>query len=329
MKWMRRSDWSLLSAAMGGVLALGLLLQGCSSQPEARQKEKPQESKKAAAAVQQEAAKPEAKPEVPPKPETKGDKPAGPKPTARSDDAPAGEAAVPPAPKVSSFAAAEDLVYQMGKYVDEMEKGTANADEYKDLPEGKISQTGSTMVLLAVALGSSDQENKYKANAAAMVAACQKLAAATGYAATKQAVEGVVAAAKREGRGDAQVKWAKLADLKELMKQVPNVNSKLQSNVKKLRAKAKEAGGNSATLAVIAQGSMANVSDTIKPAESKKWFAFCADMREAAAAVNAGVHAQNDKAVNESMDRLQKSCEDCHDVFKEKKDDEKKPEKTP
>jgi cytochrome c556 len=321
MKSMRRSDWSLLSAAVVGALMLG----GCSPQPEPGPKEKPQEPKTAAAAPQEAAAKPEAKPpakppagpEESPKPETKAEKPAKAEPPAAAD--------LPPPPKVSSFAPAEDLVYQMDKYLDEMEQGTANEAEYKDLPEGKVSQTGSTMVLLAVALGSSDQDNKYKANAAALLAACQKLAAATDYAATKQAVEGVAAAAKSQGPGGGEVKWAKLADLKDLMKQVPNINTKLKTNVKRLSARAKEAGGNSAALAVIAQGSMANVSDTIKPAESKKWFANCAEMREAAAAVNAGVHARNEKAVNESMDRLQKSCEDCHDVFKEKKDEEKKP----
>jgi len=47
-------------------------------------------------------------------------------------------------------------------------------------------------------------------------------------------------------------------------------------------------------------------------------------MREAAAAVNASIRVKNQKAVEESMDRLQKSCDDCHAVFKE---EEKKPDK--
>ena len=172
----------------------------------------------------------------------------------------------------------------------------------------------------------SDQDNKYKANAGPLLAACQKLAVAADYAAAKQAVAAVVAAAKGEGKGDGRVKWARLADLKELMKQVPNVNTKLKSNLNHLDRKSKDAAANSATLAVIAQGAMANVADTRKPTESQKWFAFCIEMREAAAALNASLHAKNKEAVSKTMDRLQKSCDDCHDIFKPK-EDEKKSEK--
>jgi cytochrome c556 len=211
----------------------------------------------------------------------------------------------------------------MDKYIRDMEKGTAAESDYKELSEGEVSQTGSTMVLLAVALGLSDQDNKYKAQAGALVAACQKLAAAKDYAATKKAVAGVVAAAK-EGQPSGEVKWARLADLKDLMKQVPRVNTKLKSNLNHLGTKAKEAAANVATLAVIAQGAMADVADTRKPAESQKWFVFSTEMREAAAAVNASIRVKNQKAVEESMDRLQKSCDDCHAVFKE---EEKKPDK--
>jgi hypothetical protein len=355
MKRMRPSHWCLWSTVVLGGLVLGLVLPGCPSPSEPKRNEKPKESRKASEPQQPEpaahseekpepsakseppakaesASQPEAKPEPPAKaepaahPEAKPEPPAKPesKPEAKSEGSAAGVEGMPLPPKVSSFAPAEDLAYQMDKYIGEMEKGTATESDYKELPEGKVSQTGSTMVLLAVALGASDQDNKYKANAGALLAACQKLAVAADYAATKQAVAAVVAAAKGEGKGTAEVKWARLADLKELMKQVPNVNTKLKSNLNHLKSKAKEAAGNSATLAVIAQGAMANVADTRKPAESQKWFAFCTEMREAAAAVNASIRVKNEKAVSETMDRLQKSCDDCHAIFKE---EEKKPEK--
>ena len=318
---------------------LGLVLPGCPSPSEPKRGEKPKESSKAgepqqpqAVAHPEEKPEPPAKPELPAKaepasqPEVKPAPPAKPesKPEAKSAGTAAGVEGMPLPPKVSSFAAAEDVAYQMDKYIGEMEKGTAAESDYKELPEGKVSQTGSTMVLLAVALGASDQDNKYKANAGALLAACQKLAVAADYAATKQAVAAVVAAAKGEGTGAAEMKWTRLADLKELMKQVPNVNTKLKSNLNHLSTKAKEAAGNSATLAVIAQGAMANVADTRKPAEAQKWFAFCTEMREAAAAVNASIRVKNEQAVSESLDRLQKSCDDCHAVFKE---EDKKPEK--
>jgi hypothetical protein len=329
---------------------LGLVLPGCPSPAEPQRSEKPKEPGKASEPQQPEAAahsqekpalpaksEPPAKAEPASQPEAKPAPPAKPesKPEAKSAGSAAGVEGMPSPPKVSSFAPAEDLVYQMDKYIAEMEKGTATESKYKeDLAEEKASQTGSTkvgqtgstMVLLAVALGLSDQDNKYKANAGALLAACQKLAVAADYAATKQAVAAVAAAAKGEGRGAVEPKWARLADLMELMNQVPHINTNLKSNLNHLDRKTKDAAANSAALAVIAQGAMANVADTRKPAESQKWFAFCIEMREAAAALNASLHAKNQKAVSETMDRLQKSCDECHDVFKPK-DDEKKPEK--
>jgi hypothetical protein len=262
-------------------------------------------------------AKAEAKPEA--KPDAKTEAPA--KPEAKTEGAAAGSEGMPAPPKVSSFAPADDLVYQMDKYIALMEKGTADEASYKeDLAEGVVSQTGSTMVLLAVALGLSDQDNKYKANAGAMAAACQKLAVAADYAATKQAVAGVVAAAKGEGKGTVELKWSRLADLPALMKQVPKINNnQLRPSLRKLDARAKDAGASSATLAVIAQGAMANVAETVKPKESQQWFAFCTEMREAAAAVNASARVKNAKAVSEAMDRLQESCDHCHAIFKEEK----------
>ncbi|MGD0899006.1 MAG: hypothetical protein ABR915_14295 [Thermoguttaceae bacterium] len=249
-------------------------------------------------------------------------------PDAKAADPPADLTNLPPAPKVSEFAPAEDLVYQMDKYIDELQKGTENKAAYDDLPEGKVSQTGNTMILLAIALGVSDEGNKCKANAGALAAACQKLAVTTEYAPTKQAVEGVVAAADGKGKGQIEVKWAKLAKLPELMKQVPNVNTKLKTYTnpkypERLVSKAKESRAASATLAVIAQGDMANVGDTIKPTESKKWFEFSKEMREAATAVNRSIRAKDVKAVSENMDRLQQSCDDCHVIFHPKKGGEK------
>ena len=96
--------------------------------------------------------------------------------------------------------------------------------------------------------------------------------------------------------------------MKALMEQVPLVSTSLKRAVAK-KAKQKDAQSLSAVLAVIAQGSMANVVDTEKPEAAKQWFEFCGQMREAAAAVNAGIHAKEIQSEEEPrMDKLQKTC---------------------
>ena len=222
---------------------------------------------------------------------------------------------MPAAPKVSTFAPADDLVAQTDKFIGDLAKATATEADYKDQPEGKISRDANTLILVALALGLSDQDNKYKANGGAMIEAAQKLAAAKDFEATKKSVEGLQAAAKTGGTSSVELKWAKLASLSELMKQVPLVNTKLKGNVRKLSTKAKDAAGNTAVLAVIAQGAMANVSDTKKPEEATKWFEFSIQMRDAAASANAAIHANDEKATNAAMDKIQKACDDCHEVF--------------
>lgn len=224
-------------------------------------------------------------------------------------------AGMPAAPKVSTFAPAEDLATQTDKFIGDLAKATAAEAEYKDQPEGKITRDANTLILVALALGLSDQDNKYKANAGAMIEAAQKLAAAKDFDAAKKGVEGLQAAAKTGGKSSVELKWAKLASLSELMKQVPLVNTKLKGNIRKFSTKAKDAAGNTAVLAVIAQGAMANVSDTKKPEEAAKWFEFSIQMRDATASANAAIHANDEKATNAAMDKMQKACDDCHAVF--------------
>ena len=57
--------------------------------------------------------------------------------------------------------------------------------------------------------------------------------------------------------------------------------------------------------------------ETDKPDEVEKWCQFCIQMRDAAAAVNAGIRAQDQEATKAAMARLGQSCHDCHAVFHE------------
>ena len=115
------------------------------------------------------------------------------------------------------------------------------------------------------------------------------------------------------------MKWTKVASLEQLMKQVPLVNTKLKQNVKgtRLKSKAKETAGLSAVIAVIAQGSLANTAEAkaTTPELVAQWRKFSEQLRDAAAAVNKGIHAGNRKATDKAMGKLAESCDDCHNVF--------------
>jgi len=224
-------------------------------------------------------------------------------------------AQAPAAPKVSTFAPADDLVSQLDNYVKSLKESVANQADYKD-NEGKISRDANTAALIGLALGLHDTENKYKAAAGAIVKAAQQIEAAKDYDAAKAAVADLEKSTESKAAGE--LKWEKVASLPALMKQVPLVNTKVKRNlrhfVKKAKAK-QDAASDSATLAVIAQGSMANASETKKPTEVKKWCEYCAQMRDAAGALNKAIHAGDKDAADEQMKVMTKACDACHETF--------------
>jgi hypothetical protein len=222
----------------------------------------------------------------------------------------------PEAPKLSTFAPAGDLVRQADFYLGSLKASLASESQYQE-DQGKVSKDANTLILIALALGLDEGENKYKAAAPGLMKAAQEAAKASTYSAAKAALADARKAIASPPVGGETLSWEKApATLGELMKQVPLINARLKRNLKRFESKAKESAGDTATLAVIAQGSMANVSQTKKPSEAAKWFAFCAEMRDAAAAANKAIHAGDEKATGKAMKALAESCDNCHAVFK-------------
>lgn len=228
----------------------------------------------------------------------------------------AGVALAADAPKVSTFAPAKDLVAQVDYYVDRLENAVKDESEYKDAGD-KVVKDANTLAVLALTLGLSDEDSKYKKAASGLLKASQKLCAAKDFASAKAGVAAVKEALSSSGDVSA-LKWEeKVASLPALMAQVPLVNSRLKRNVGGIRfAKmAKENAGESATLAAIAQASMANADDVKKFGDAVKWCKFCADMRDAAGALNAAIQKKDKDAAGTTMTKLAKTCDDCHEVF--------------
>jgi hypothetical protein len=224
----------------------------------------------------------------------------------------------PAAPPVSKFAPAQDLENQMSAYRKRLEEGTENENEYKD-SQGAVTKQANTVILIALALGLHDEENQYKAAAPALIKAAQELSAAREYPAAKAGVEALKKAAESKEGPTTELKWTKMASLPELMKQVPTVNTRLKRNTRTEAAfkKQKKAnGGDSAVLAVIAQGSLADTAEAKgDAAKVKQWYELCAKMRDQAAQVNAAVHKGQFGAAEKSMSALNKTCDECHEIF--------------
>lgn len=228
---------------------------------------------------------------------------------------------LPEAPKVSSFAPATDLAGQLEAYVDGLQEGVKDAAGFEEA-KSKLTKDANTVLLIALGLGLSDKESAYKEAAPALVEASKKLMAAKDYEAAKGGVQAIKEAMTSKG-DPSKLSWkdAKDASLAELMKQVPLINTKLKRNLRQFKQRAKETAGQTAVIAVIGQGSMPLAGETQKPSEAEAWFKHCTQMRDAAGAVNAAIHAKDQKAAEKAMTDLAQSCDDCHAVFnpKEKK----------
>ena len=151
-------------------------------------------------------------------------------PAEKAATPPAEKAATPPAEKaavavkvdpskVSTFAPAEDLVSQVDEYLEEFAESVESEEEYGDSKEN-LGKDANTLILIALALGMHDTENKYQKAAPALIKASQQLATAADYATAKTGVEAVKAAAATDG-DPATLKWEKVASLQELMEAVP------------------------------------------------------------------------------------------------------------
>lgn len=219
-------------------------------------------------------------------------------------------------PAPSTFAPAKDLAGQVSNYIKKLEKSTATEEDYEDL-KTNVVRDSNTLAIIALTLGLHDTENQYKKAAPAIIKACQQTADANDYAAAKAGIEAIKKSIADNSGSSANLKWEKVASLKALMEAVPLIHTKLKRYTKprRLKKKADVAAAYSSVIAAIAQGSIANAKDTEKPNEVEAWEKFCVQMRDAASKTNKAFTAKDVDKVNDAMTELQKSCDDCHQVF--------------
>jgi len=225
----------------------------------------------------------------------------------------------PEPPKVSTFAPAEDLQKQVGFFVGRVEESLATKEGYDEAKQARTLKDANTLAVLGLMLGKHDQPTELKNSAAALIKSAQQLAASTkDYDGAAKAFADVKKAAAGEAPGAGEVKWEKVASLGALMKQVPLINATMKRGVTGTRFERQipEIAGSSATLASIAQASMFDTHEVKDPNDTGKWYDFCAQLRDAAAEINAAAHAKDQAKAKDALTKLNQSCDRCHEVFR-------------
>ena len=221
-------------------------------------------------------------------------------------------------PKVSDLEPQiEDYVKSIKKNLDDLDGSVRFADD-----ADVLHRDANTLVLIALALGVSDEENKYKKSAPAIIAAARKIETVITFDAAEKAVA-ELEKSLTASPAQVELKWEKVASLKPLMKAVPYINNVVKRNLRNeaaLKKGAPKVVQGTAVLAVIGQGSVPNADETTKPASADQWKKLCFDFRDAALDVNekTGAYIEGKATfddVDAAFETLSETCNTCHEVF--------------
>ena len=226
-----------------------------------------------------------------------------------------------PLPPVSDLLAqADDYLEKLGGTLKDLD-GTS---DYKKDADAVVRDTNG-LALVALALGLSPEDNKYKKAAPGIITAALALEKVDKLDAANKAYADLKAAFESSG-DPATLGWTKIATLGPVMKAVPNLDatakrlSNSESKLKRAKTNPARITGPLAGLAAIAQGSIANAKETLKPDAEADWKKECEQFRDAAIKANAVVHDfVEEKASYADFDAaytaLSETCESCHKIF--------------
>jgi hypothetical protein len=222
--------------------------------------------------------------------------------------------------KPSSYAPAADLTAEINTLLGQLDDSLAKKEDFEGPNQSRVAKNGSVLSAVCLTLAMQDGEAPLVKAAPAMVVAAQNLAKADNYDTAKASLDALHKATdgKLDGLPTAPREWKTVAPLGLLMKQVPFIQSTLKSNVsgEKFTTKAAVSAPAAATLAAIAQASIADTSAATKPGQAAEWKKLCIEMRDAAGSANQAIHTGNADQKDKALDALKQSCTDCHAVFR-------------
>jgi hypothetical protein len=221
--------------------------------------------------------------------------------------------------KPSTYAPAKDLEAQVAEFMDRIEKDLESAGEYGEDQQDRVVKNGNTLAVIALVLSNHDDAVSLKAPAAKMIEASLNLAEAAGdYSEAKSAFAQLQAVLNSSGQQQ-PLKWESVGDISELMLQVPILNTSLRRGVlgRRFSSTKDKSAALAATLAAIAHISVYDDTYCSDEEELRVWKELSIRMRDAAAACNIAVRAGDQDKAKYWLKELTRSCDDCHDEFRE------------
>jgi hypothetical protein len=223
-------------------------------------------------------------------------------------------------PEPSQYAPLVDLHSQVDYFLQRIEDDLSDEDSYGDDHRGRVEKDASTLAALGLILAKHDKDHPLKRSGARFIEASAKLADAAGDFSQAQSALKEVKAVKSDPAGDGgPVEWEPVANLAVLMQQVPIVSTNLQRGLsgQRFNRSIDRNAGFATTLAAVAQASLLDTDYCEDEEAEKKWQAICAEMRDAAAAINVAVRNKDQSAAQSAATRLNKTCDACHHEFRD------------
>ncbi|MHB0959062.1 MAG: hypothetical protein ACYC6N_31005 [Pirellulaceae bacterium] len=222
--------------------------------------------------------------------------------------------------KPSTYAPAQDLESQIQFFLDRIKEDLEEESKYDESRIKRVTRDANTLAVLALVLGKHDEANRYQTSAVAILANALTLAGTTQKFGEAKAAYDRLVEATTVHEASAALTWKSVGDIAELMNQVPTLNTNLRGIVRsetRFDTSRDKAAGLAATLAAIAQVSVFDTSYCTDPADQAEWIELCGLMRDAAFEVNQAVRQGNQPAAVEGLKPFARTCDDCHEQFKD------------
>ncbi len=221
-------------------------------------------------------------------------------------------------PKPSKYAPANELMEQLQDMVKKLDADLTEKESYAEEHEARVMMNANTVAAIALVLGMHDQDNPVKKKAAKVIGAAQDLASNSDeFDGAQKSLIALKATIESDEKSD-PVKWESVADIIELMKQVPIANNNLRRGVTNRRferAKARTAAYASG-LAALAQASLHDDTYCGDEEDFAKWKKYCAEMRDGASQTREAVLRGDQDAAKRALEIVAKTCDKCHEDFR-------------
>ena len=234
-------------------------------------------------------------------------------------------AAEPPTEEVnrkpSTYAPAKDLESQVQFFLDRIKDDLKDESEYGEESVKRVVRDANTLAVLALVLGKHDEANRFQSSAATLLENALKLAEKSqDYKEARSAYAKLVESTNRH-------EWLDRIGVEKCREHCRSDEPGSEPQYETARASAErwnglrscrdEAAGLAATLAAIAQVSMFDDSYCSDQADRADWIELCGLMRDAAYDINQAVHRGDREAAVSGLKPLTRTCDDCHEQFKD------------